>query len=259
MAYIISVCALPAEFTGIFADDPDKPVHNWQMFFCVAAGLWGGLIIGLVTEYFTSNRFVPVQVCARGGGRSSPRSHPPTPEERSRTTRRALALDPPAPPASPHIHASPTRAQDVADACRTGAATDIIFGLALGYKSGEWGCVGGWGRLVIGGGGGGGGCLWGELRARRACGAGRATRSLASPHPTHTHTHAPRPPPPRPPPTPHPPTPPPPTPPHPTHTPIRSDHPLLHHRHLHLHRLHPGPHVRHRLRRPGHARHPLHL
>ena len=27
------------------------------------------------------------------------------------------------------------RAQDVADACRTGAATNIIFGLALGYKS----------------------------------------------------------------------------------------------------------------------------
>ncbi len=25
--------------------------------------------------------------------------------------------------------------QDVADACRTGAATNIIFGLALGYKS----------------------------------------------------------------------------------------------------------------------------
>lgn len=25
--------------------------------------------------------------------------------------------------------------QDVADACRTGPATDIIFGLALGYKS----------------------------------------------------------------------------------------------------------------------------
>ena len=25
--------------------------------------------------------------------------------------------------------------RDVADACRTGAATDIIFGLALGYKS----------------------------------------------------------------------------------------------------------------------------
>ena len=34
------------------------------MFFCVAVGLWGGLIIGLVTEYFTSNRFTPVQVGA---------------------------------------------------------------------------------------------------------------------------------------------------------------------------------------------------
>lgn len=32
------------------------------MFFCVAAGLWGGLVIGLVTEYYTSNRFTPVQV-----------------------------------------------------------------------------------------------------------------------------------------------------------------------------------------------------
>lgn len=31
------------------------------MFFCVAVGLWGGLVIGLVTEYFTSNRFTPVQ------------------------------------------------------------------------------------------------------------------------------------------------------------------------------------------------------
>lgn len=45
----------------------------------------GGLAIGISTEYFTSNRYSPVQ--------------------------------------------------DVADACRTGAATDIIFGLALGYKS----------------------------------------------------------------------------------------------------------------------------
>ncbi len=34
------------------------------MFFCVAAGLWGGLIIGLVTEYYTSNRYAPVQVGA---------------------------------------------------------------------------------------------------------------------------------------------------------------------------------------------------
>ncbi|KAF6252549.1 pyrophosphate-energised proton pump [Scenedesmus sp. NREL 46B-D3] len=62
-----------------------KTVKNWYMFVCVACGLWGGLAIGLQTEYFTSNRYRPVQ--------------------------------------------------DVADACRTGPATDIIFGLALGYKS----------------------------------------------------------------------------------------------------------------------------
>lgn len=62
-----------------------KTVRHWYMFVCVACGLWGGLAIGLQTEYFTSNRYRPVQ--------------------------------------------------DVADACRTGAATDIIFGLALGYKS----------------------------------------------------------------------------------------------------------------------------
>ena len=31
--------------------------------------------------------------------------------------------------------------QDVADACRTGAATNIIFGLALGYKSAIIPCI----------------------------------------------------------------------------------------------------------------------
>ncbi|KAL4855826.1 Pyrophosphate-energized vacuolar membrane proton pump [Chlorella vulgaris] len=85
VVYVISVCALPAEFTGIFSEEPERVVKNWHMFFCVAAGLWGGLVIGLVTEYYTSNRYTPVQ--------------------------------------------------DVADACRTGAATNIIFGMALGYKS----------------------------------------------------------------------------------------------------------------------------
>ena len=35
----------------------------------------------------------------------------------------------------PKRHANDHPNKDVADACRTGAATDIIFGLALGYKS----------------------------------------------------------------------------------------------------------------------------
>ncbi|KAL0397122.1 UNVERIFIED_CONTAM: Pyrophosphate-energized vacuolar membrane proton pump [Sesamum calycinum] len=55
------------------------------LFLCVCVGLWAGLIIGFVTEYYTSNAYSPVQ--------------------------------------------------DVADSCRTGAATNVIFGLALGYKS----------------------------------------------------------------------------------------------------------------------------
>ncbi|GFZ04060.1 inorganic H pyrophosphatase family protein [Actinidia rufa] len=70
-------------------------LHNFQfwcsesceelLFLCVGVGLWAGLIIGFVTEYYTSNAYSPVQ--------------------------------------------------DVADSCRTGAATNVIFGLALGYKS----------------------------------------------------------------------------------------------------------------------------
>nr|CAB3469658.1 unnamed protein product [Digitaria exilis] len=81
---IISWLALPAKFT-IFNFGAQKEVSNWGLFFCVSIGLWAGLIIGFVTEYYTSNAYSPVQ--------------------------------------------------DVADSCRTGAATNVIFGLALGYKS----------------------------------------------------------------------------------------------------------------------------
>eukprot|EP00798_Chlamydomonas_sp_ICE-L_P021208 gene21208-28116_t len=90
-AYIIAIYSLPTTFDlTVPGAEPGTPfvvktVANWHMFVCVAAGLWGGLLIGLQTEYFTSNAYKPVQ--------------------------------------------------EVADACRTGAATDIIFGLALGYKS----------------------------------------------------------------------------------------------------------------------------
>ena len=54
-------------------------------FACIAAGLWGGLIIGFVTEYYTSHTYAPVR--------------------------------------------------EVARSTETGAATNIIYGLALGYKS----------------------------------------------------------------------------------------------------------------------------
>ena len=52
---------------------------------CVLTGLYSGLIIGLITEYYTSHSYSPVR--------------------------------------------------EVAGACSTGAATNIIYGLALGYKS----------------------------------------------------------------------------------------------------------------------------
>jgi len=54
-------------------------------FACIAAGLWGGLLIGFVTEYYTSHSYYPVRELARS--------------------------------------------------TETGAATNIIYGLALGYKS----------------------------------------------------------------------------------------------------------------------------
>ncbi|XP_057786915.1 pyrophosphate-energized vacuolar membrane proton pump 1-like, partial [Salvia miltiorrhiza] len=81
---IVTWTCLPSSFT-IFNFGVQKDVKNWQLFLCVCVGLWAGLIIGFVTEYYTSNAYSPVQ--------------------------------------------------DVADSCRTGAATNVIFGLALGYKS----------------------------------------------------------------------------------------------------------------------------
>ena len=62
VAYLLAVTALPAEFTGIFTADPYRIVKNWHVCICVVSGLWGGLLIGIVTEYYTSNRYTPVQV-----------------------------------------------------------------------------------------------------------------------------------------------------------------------------------------------------
>jgi H+-translocating diphosphatase len=54
-------------------------------YFCIISGLWGGCIIGFITEYYTSHSYQPVR--------------------------------------------------DVARSTETGAATNIIYGLALGYQS----------------------------------------------------------------------------------------------------------------------------
>ena len=60
-------------------------VTNNEVLICALMGLWGGLLIGFVTEYYTSHTYKPVQ--------------------------------------------------EVAKASETGAATNIIYGLALGYQS----------------------------------------------------------------------------------------------------------------------------
>lgn len=60
-------------------------VTKMGVLISILSGLWGGLIIGFVTEYYTSHSYAPVR--------------------------------------------------QVADASKTGAATNIIYGLSLGYKS----------------------------------------------------------------------------------------------------------------------------
>jgi len=46
-------------------------VKNWQVAICGLCGLWSGLIIGLITEYYTSHSYTPVrecsEMCANGG------------------------------------------------------------------------------------------------------------------------------------------------------------------------------------------------
>jgi len=84
--YLAAVAYLPDNFdlkatvgTKIFHLTPKEP------WLCVIMGAVGGLIIGLVTEYYTSHSYKPVR--------------------------------------------------EVAHSCKTGAATNMIYGIALGYKS----------------------------------------------------------------------------------------------------------------------------
>jgi K(+)-stimulated pyrophosphate-energized sodium pump len=82
-SYPVTMQMIPQDFKL----SPDSPqiYHNLGVFIALASGLISGLLIGLITEYFTSHRYTPVR--------------------------------------------------EVADASKTGAATNIIYGLALGYNS----------------------------------------------------------------------------------------------------------------------------
>merc|ERR1712003_42981 len=84
--YFAAVTFLPEEYELRATVGTDIVIlHPWQAFMCVIMGAVGGLIIGLITEYYTSHSYKPVR--------------------------------------------------EVADSCKTGAATNMIYGIALGYKS----------------------------------------------------------------------------------------------------------------------------
>ena len=78
----ITYWTLPSVFTLQNGTVTAKPIYAW---ISTVIGLWGGLAIGISTEYFTSNHYGPVR--------------------------------------------------QLAQSCETGAATNIIYGLALGFLS----------------------------------------------------------------------------------------------------------------------------
>merc|ERR1719162_2785165 len=83
--YYLAVLLLPEEFDLEGVASGHVVGTPFKAFVCAAFGTVGGLIIGLVTEYFTSHTYTPTR--------------------------------------------------ELATACKSGAAVNIIFGLALGYKS----------------------------------------------------------------------------------------------------------------------------
>jgi len=81
--YGLSVAFLPDEIASLGGT---TNVKNWHVFLCGICGLWSGLIIGYITEYYTSHSYKPVREVSRS------------------------CID-------------------------GGAATNVIYGLALGYLS----------------------------------------------------------------------------------------------------------------------------
>jgi len=56
---LLSVTCLPEDF---HFPDVEEGGHVTQMkaFTCTALGLWSGLVIGMITEYYTSTNYHPV-------------------------------------------------------------------------------------------------------------------------------------------------------------------------------------------------------
>lgn len=57
---IPAVYILPDNF--IFEGGAERiplKMHRWTAYGCVMCGLWSGMIIGLITNYFTNNEYNP--------------------------------------------------------------------------------------------------------------------------------------------------------------------------------------------------------
>mmetsp|Transcript_10627 Transcript_10627/g.11725 ORF Transcript_10627/g.11725 Transcript_10627/m.11725 type:complete len:755 (+) Transcript_10627:28-2292(+) len=84
--FLAAEAFLPAEFDiKATVGSGTVTLHPDEAATCVIMGAVGGLVIGLITEYYTSHSYKPVR--------------------------------------------------ELADSCKTGAATNMIYGIALGYKS----------------------------------------------------------------------------------------------------------------------------
>merc|ERR1719399_1560293 len=59
---LLSYTCLPLEFDML---DVAAPVTWWYCACSIILGLWSGLIIGFVTEYYTSNTYSPVREIAQ--------------------------------------------------------------------------------------------------------------------------------------------------------------------------------------------------
>ena len=58
ISYGITMVALPVECMGLKVSHGEPlAVARWAIWVCVACGLFTGLAIGLVTEYYTSNAY----------------------------------------------------------------------------------------------------------------------------------------------------------------------------------------------------------
>lgn len=64
LLYFLSMTCLPAEFNFEKVAEGGL-VTSTKAFICTALGLWSGLIIGMVTEYYTSTNYAPVQKVAK--------------------------------------------------------------------------------------------------------------------------------------------------------------------------------------------------